>query len=468
MKKEGALKRILSLLVIVLIVLISLGGIYVKDKNIMKNILPDYVLGMDLETNTLIKLEVSKPEEDSSEDTKEESSSENETESSENVQKDNENSSVEGEENNADTSSDDQKVEDNKKEENKEGQAEENIYTAENYLKSKKVIENRLKSCGIEQYTIRLDKNTGNIVLEVSNNVNVDVLRNAFVVGNAELKISETNEVLGDFNSIKKINLTNESGALKADMVLSKDAQNKFKDLKNSYQIPTDENGQAKDNTIILSIDGSEVFSWNEKDFLNQAANGSVLINYFKLEYKTAIEEEINSLNAFLEYGKLPIEYTVKYSNDIHSDVNEYGIISVVAVIFAILLVYLVIKFKFKGIMAGSTILGYLSLILLVLRYTKVQISMAAIVALIAITVLQFIYLIKVLTNKKITSKVFNDETIEFSKMIMPLFIMSIVIAFANIIEISGFGMVIFWGIVLFEIYNNTITRAILTDVKNK
>ena len=55
MKKEGSLKLILSLLIIVLIILISIGGIYVKDKNIMKNILPDYVLGMELDTNTIIK-----------------------------------------------------------------------------------------------------------------------------------------------------------------------------------------------------------------------------------------------------------------------------------------------------------------------------------------------------------------------------------------------------------------------------
>ena len=37
-KKEGSLKLILAILVIILLCLVSLGGIYVKDKNIMKNI----------------------------------------------------------------------------------------------------------------------------------------------------------------------------------------------------------------------------------------------------------------------------------------------------------------------------------------------------------------------------------------------------------------------------------------------
>ena len=105
---------------------------------------------------------------------------------------------------------------------------------------------------------------------------------------------------------------------------------------------------------------------------------------------------------------------------------------------------------------------------LLVLRYTNVQISIASIVSMVVMLILQFIYLIKLLNNKKVNSKTFTDETIEFTKMLIPAFIMSVVIAFANILEISGFGMVIFWGIILFEIFNNIITRAILTNVKNK
>ena len=37
-----------------------------------------------------------------------------------------------------------------------------------------------------------------------------------------------------------------------------------------------------------------------------------------------------------------------------------------------------------------------------------------------------------------------------------------------NIVEISNFGMVIFWGLILFELFNNIITRAIFTNAKNK
>ena len=47
-KKESTLKVILSVLVIVLLTLVSGMGVYVKDRNVMKNKLPDYKYGMEI------------------------------------------------------------------------------------------------------------------------------------------------------------------------------------------------------------------------------------------------------------------------------------------------------------------------------------------------------------------------------------------------------------------------------------
>ena len=38
----------------------------------------------------------------------------------------------------------------------------------------------------------------------------------------------------------------------------------------------------------------------------------------------------------------------------------------------------------------------------------------------------------------------------------------------AKIIDLIGIGNVVFWGFVVFGIFNNIITRAILTNGKNK
>lgn len=467
MKKEGSLKLILSLLIIVLLIAVSLGGIYVKDKNIMKNILPEYTLGMELDTNTIIKLEVSKEEEASTEETEEvtDGSEEATTEGEDAAE---ETESAETTENSETTATDENE------------QAEENIYTAENYKKVKKIIENRLKESDANQYTIRLDEQTGTIVLEVPSDIDTTMLQNIFVVGKTEIKISETNEVLVNYDGIKSVetNIDNSyvsygvGSFVRLDIEFTQDAINKFKEVKNAYVIPTDEEGNQTENNIEISIDNSAICTLTETEFLESAVLGTLSLTMG--EYTTDTEALNNTLNNakaiknVMESEPLPVPYSVEYTNDIHSNISEFGIISVFAVILIVMFAYLIYKYKLKGIIAEINIIGYLSLLLLVLRYAQVKISIAAIVSIAVATIIQFIYISKVLSNKKISSKVFNDETIEFTKMIIPTLILSVVIAFANITEISGFGMVMFWVIILFEIFNNILTRAILTNVKNK
>ena len=57
MKKNIGLK-ILVILIIIAICLISFVGIFVKDKNQMKNIIPDYLLSMNLKGRRAVKLTV--------------------------------------------------------------------------------------------------------------------------------------------------------------------------------------------------------------------------------------------------------------------------------------------------------------------------------------------------------------------------------------------------------------------------
>ena len=458
MKKEGSLKLILAILVIILLCIVSLGGIYAKDKNVMKNVLPNYILGMDLDTNTIIKLDVVKNEGNSSENTQEES---NETEK---------NSESENSEN----------AENNTEKNNSENGQAQNIYTVENFKQSKKIIEKRLKNAGINQYTLRLDEQSGTIIMEVPDDTNNDTLQNIFVVGKTEIKISEDNEVIGDYNSISKITTAIDDSYVnygigsfvKLDIEFSKDAVKKFEEIKNNYIIPTDEEGKQTENNIVIAIDGSAICSMTETEFLETAVKGSLPLKLGDYTNdKTTLNntlKEADSIKNIIQSGNLPITYSVNYTNDIHSNISEIGIISVFAVILIIMLVYLVLKYKLKGILAELDILGFGALLLLVLRYTNVEISIASIVSIATMLILQFIYSVKLLDNEKISSKIFTEETIKFTKMLIPAFIMSVVIAFANILEISGFGMIIFWGIILFEIFNNIITRAILTNVKNK
>lgn len=462
MKKECSLKIILATLVIILLCIVSLGGIYAKDRNIMKNVLPNYILGMDLDTNTIIKLDVVKNEENSSENPQEENNVTEENLESNNNVEDSEQTKNSTEKNNSEN-----------------GQVQ-NIYTVENFEQCKKIIEKRLKNAEINQYTLRLDEQSGTIIMEVPDDVSNETLQNIFVVGKTEIKISENNEVIGDHNSISNITTAIDDSYVnygigsfvKLDIEFTKDAIKKFKELKNNYVVPTNEEGNQTENNIVITIDGSTICSMTETEFLETAVKGSLPLKLGDYTNDKATLnntlKEADSIKNLVKSGNLPITYSVNYTNDIHSNINKIGIISVFAVILVIMLVYLVLKYKLNGIFAELSILGFGTLLLLVMRYTNVEITISSIVSIAVILIVQFIYLAKLLSNGKITSKMFNEETVKFTKMLIPAFIMSVVIAFANILEISGFGMILFWGIILFEIFNNIITRAILTNVKNK
>lgn len=464
MKSEVSLKRILAILIIVLVCLVSVGGIYAKDKNYFKNLLPEYKLGMDLDTNTIIKLDVEKDEGDSSED------------------------------------ADGQATEEKATEENKTS---ENIYTKDNYKKSKSVIEKRLKTAGVEQYSVRLDEQTGSLVLEVPKDIDLSLLQNTFAVGKTEIKVVNTvtesteegaepvetqkEEVIGSSKDIKKITAAiDDSYAsygvgsfVKLDIEFNSNMVKKFKEMKNNANDVT-----RAGNKIQIVLDGSAICEMTETEFLESAVNGTLPLKYGDYSTdKDTVEKSLKQANIVknvITNGELPLKYTVTYSNDVHTNINKYGIVSVFAVLLAVMFVYLVVKYRVKGVYAELAILGFGAFVLLLLRFTKVQISIATIVAIAGMLILQFIYLIKLLNSTKLSSKVFNENTIEFTKMIIPAFILSIVGAilpalkdsslmpFGNIIEISDFGMVVFWGILLFELFNNIITRAILTSEKNK
>lgn len=476
MKKEGSLKSILAILVIVLVCLISLGGIYVKKNNVMKNVLPDYVLGKDLDGSIIVKLDVNKSE-DSSEDTKEDENSDSEGDS---------------QENNETQNTDENASEDQSETKTENGQAEQNIYTVENYNKTKKIIEQRLKIVGMENYELRLDEQTGSIVIEVPESSELSTIGSVIQTGKTELKIDETNEVIGDKNSIKNfktsIDDSNKSSgygsAVKIEIQFSKDAVKKFKELNDNYVAPVDENGTTTENKVSLLVDGTSIVSIEEKEFLESAVNGSVqLWGNFSTDNKVIDSAllSIDKVKMLIDTEDLPITYNANYvSEGIKSNINKTGVISVFAILLIVMCVYLLIKYKLQGLLGELSIVGLGSLILLTLRFTKIEISISTIVAFAGMLILQFIYLTQILKTEKISEKVFNEKTGEYTRMLIPLLIFtivaaiipilakSIIIPFGNIQEIANFGMVGFWGLILFELVNNILTKAMIVKSKNK
>ena len=132
-EKNKTLKTILAILVVILISLISFGGIFVKDKNKMKNLLPEYQTGIDFNGKRVFSI---KPDE---------------TINKEYYDKDG------------------NKVESSSIEEGTEDEYEikeipvnsQDILTKQNFDKMKDIIEKRLELLGIKEFEIRENSENG-------------------------------------------------------------------------------------------------------------------------------------------------------------------------------------------------------------------------------------------------------------------------------------------------------------------
>ena len=461
MKKEGSLKIALSILVIVLITLISLGGIFVQSGNIMKNKLPDYKYGMDLKNTNIMSLEVKK--EEASEETSEENSEENKEEKA--------------------------------KQEEKE-KADKEKYNVKNYNKAKSIIEKRLKIAGANQFVVRLDEQTGNIAVELPTELSSNVSQSICNPGKFEIKIEDNGEVIVDKNGIKTVDTSintqyadvPEYGSIvELNYTFTKDAMKKLEDIKNNYEMTVekkteteDSNGQAAESTeepemedrkIGIYIDGTALYSETLAKFIKYTEGGKLPLTIGGYQHDNekleAALQQAQVYKSFVMTENMPVEYTASTTSNIHSNINMKSILIVFALIFLVMFVLLLVKNKLPGVFGALTISGFISTLLLIIRFTNVELTISTIFAIAVMMILQFAYILKV-SKGKVSSKEFNDSTFGYMKMLIPVFLMAIAISFAKTIEFIGFGEVVFWGIIVFSIFNNIITRAMLTNVKNK
>jgi hypothetical protein len=99
-----------------------------------------------------------------------------------------------------------------------------------------------------------------------------------------------------------------------------------------------------------------------------------------------------------------------------------------------------------------------ISALMIVIRYTNVILSLEGIFGILIISVLNYIFITKLLANKNKRIEAYK----EFFVKIVPIIILSIAFCFVSWTPISSFGMVMFWGIVLIALYNSIITNSLL------
>lgn len=458
--KEKTMKtvKILTItLLVILISMISFVGIYQKNKNRMENKVKDYSYSMSLNGARTIKLKVN-------------------TESTDDVPNN-------GEE----------------------------VLTAENYKKSKEVIEKRLNKMNVEEYTTSVNEATGEITIQIpeQNSQTDTIIGNLNTVGKFEILDSETKEVLLNNDDIKSsevlYNTTNSGTSVYLQIEFNKNGKDKLKNVSQTYVSVnnttnnTTENNVAENTTseteneatntttegssdtattekkITMKIDDQEIMSTS---FDEPITTGKIQLSVGSATTdKTTLQnyvDQAQSVATTLDTGKLPVKYDLEKNQYILPKLTTQDLIKVeiaIAIIAVVGIIILIVKHKLNGLLAGIAYVGLSAVYMLVVRYTNVTISIESIAGIIIVLILNYIFTTMFLNkieelNKEKAENVMKKATGEtykkFYLRIIPICIMAIAFSFIKWVTISSFGMITFWGIVIIAIYNAIITRYLL------
>lgn len=457
------IKTLTIVLAIVLITMIGFCGIYTQVQNRMENQVKDYTYAMDLKGSRNVRLTINK---------------ENKT-----IIKDAEGNIVKDAE--TENLTDEQIAEKGYSKEETPYNKEE-VKTIENYKATKKIIEERLKKLEVDNYIIKVDESTGDILLELTEDDKTDsVISNLTSAGKFEIVDTQTQELLLSNKDIKTAKVMYGTGdgtsttgtSVYLEIEFNKEGSKKLEEISNKYITTEEEKNKENaeetteekkdEKTITMNIDDSEIMSTS---FDEPIRTGKLQLSVGTAATDNdTLQDYINratSMATVLDKGNMPIKYDLKENQYKLSDITQKDkqmIIYVALAVIVLALIVIMIKYKGTGILGAISYIGFIALYLLILRYTNVVISIEGIFGIGMILVLNYIFLYQLLAkeNKKEVYK-------KYFITILPIIIMVIAFCFIKWIPIASFGMVMFWGILLIAIYNAIVTNNLLKIKEGK
>lgn len=438
------LKLTLVILLIVLVSIISFVGLFIQNTKFMDNLLPDYRLGMDLYGHRAISVGVSDQTETVYYDEDgNEVSSDTEGATSEEVPVNSEES-----------------------------------LTKENYLKTKELVEKRFEDLNASEYIIRMNENNGDITVYLPEDDMTDIT-SQFIYSKGEFTVEdEDGQVLMDNSNLKDVRVGYSTGTTGTSVYLSfefnEDSVEKLKEISNTYVESEDEEGNDTSKQVLLKVDGSTLI---QTTFDEEISNGVL-----PLTLGTATDNE--TLNQYIESasniailvnnGPLPLEYTVEQNRFIKSDITleSLKIPAIVAgAILVIALLFLCIKYKKLGVLSAIAFIGYLAVVLIVIRVTSLVLTVEGMCGVVIATILGFafmVYLVHMLSEqeKELVQyrKTYNKSMLSMFMSLIPTLVIGIVLVFASWLPAYSFGTIIFWSILILLLYNASITRVLLLN----
>lgn len=466
---EKKLKIALGIVVIVLLSIISFAGVYVKDSVVFKSKLPDYAFGTEIGEKRISKLVVNTK-------TKE-------------VIYDKDGKVVS-------SIPDGANEEEYRKEQEKINKDE--AFTSENYKKVKEILEGRLKSLGIEDYIVRVNEDTGDVVTELEDKTDTDTILQ-YLLCNGDFSVSDSKDktILLDKSYVKQAKVLYSRGQTNGvtvylNIIFNSEGKEKLAQISKDYLKTEEDNTEDnKDNTdeanntesnqkqVTLTIEGNDLLTTS---FGEEMLNGELPISLGSASSNDTLQEYMKQGEFYamlINNDTMPLEYEMGTTESTQGlittqSVNFYILISGIIVLIVAITIFMICKFKLDGVFAGLSFVASASLCLLFIRYTGTQIFLNAIYAGFFLIIVDAYLVYKMLANIKNNSLYENVRKttvktyLENIEVIVISLILAIVFTFMNYSKAFSFGMTLFYGIISIGVSNMLFLRTMLLAKYNR
>lgn len=453
MKTLKKLKIALILLFVVVIIFASFFGVYKKEDFRAVNIIKDYKLGMKWTNKVKFTGTVKQEEKE--------------------VIYDKDGNVVEDD-------GETEYTEENGYTKKTEKIVDENVSNIDNYKKAKKIIKNRLKGMGVGEYKLELNKETGEIGITLQDTDETHEIEEQLTrMGKFTIVDKDTEEVLLDNSQVKSAKVL--YGPSQADvnatvvylqLDFDKEGTKKLEEISQIYveNKTTEENEEGEseevDNTkyVSVKVDDETISSTY---FGEKMSTGTLYVPITQASDSEELANKIKSVNnivTVIKSGELPIEYEFE-EETIESDFNKDKLVILIAsfaVIYMLELIFITLKFRVKGFVAGFMQIGYLALVLLAIRYTNVITTVQAIVGIGISAVLNMVFNYLILNELKSKNEISWNLIGKFALWTLPLYVIAIVLSFNSLTVVNSLGMTLVWGSICLYLYNLSLTKRAL------
>ena len=476
MKKKtlkNALVKLIVILLIVLVSLISFLGIHKRNLNKWESILPDYKFGKELSEIRTFEFSVDTSTTDKSSD---KNTTENTTENTTNTVAEGTTDTTDNTTNATNkntTNSTTEQVPVN----------DQAVLTKENYLKTKKILEKRLKDFGIADAEVTVNEKNGKITVSVPYEGTTDYSAAlASQKGKIEIIDSDTKEVLIDRSMIKKASAyyqqannndsttvdTTASYNLGVKLTFTSEGQKKLNELSKTYIETTDENGETSQKTVTVQIDGEDKYVTY---FTPDGEYTEIAVPLYR-SVSTDDMEKFNSnykdcfvTQAILNNDEFPITYKLTSGSFIESESGENfvkGLTIVGVVVLAVVIILTIAKNKKDGFFASIIEIGYIAILLLIIRAASVSLTLSGILTIAIMSIVNYFLLLTFMKTEKAIDKL--EKFGNFILTIIPFIITIVVFALGKEVNTQSIGSVGIWGI--FGLIYTLIAAIFLIDGK--